>query len=61
MCLSALAMVIKANETSYLLMDIVIVEINKVILTLFSWLTDVKILGLDGCRKSAIMRVYTKH
>lgn len=29
MCLSALAMVIKANETSYLLMDIVIVEINK--------------------------------
>lgn len=54
-------MVIKANETSYLLMDIVIVEINKVILTLFSWLTDVKILGLDGCRKSAIMRVYTKH
>lgn len=51
MCLSALAMVIKANETSYLLMDIVIVEINKVILPLFSWLIDVKILGLDGCRK----------
>lgn len=44
-------MVIKANETSYLLMDIVIVEINKVILPLFSWLIDVKILGLDGCRK----------
>jgi hypothetical protein len=32
-------------------MDIVIVEINKVILTLFSWLTDVKILGRDGYRK----------
>lgn len=56
-----MAAVIKSNENSYLLMEIIIIEINKVLLFILSWLLVALIFDPGGLIKLPPIKGSTRH